>query len=60
MLSACPKIRVDYLHSVTDKVIETDLSIENVFLTELPAVSPDPMKLLKQMKYVGTNFNVCK
>ena len=26
-------------------------------LTKLTAVGPDPMKLLKQMKYAGTYFN---
>ena len=32
--------------------------IENGMLTKLTAVGPDPMKLLKQLKYVGTHFNV--
>ena len=33
-------------------------NVENGMLTKLTAVGPDPVKLLKQIKYVSTHFNV--
>ena len=60
LLSAFHKIRVDHLHQFNNGLSnrKRPFCIENGILTRLTAVSPDPLKLLKQMKYVGLQLNM--
>ena len=59
LLSACHKIRVDHLHQFNNALSnrKRPFCIENGILIRLTAVSPDPFKLLKQLKYVGLQVN---
>ena len=57
--SFCAKVFKDHVSQVSGLSNRNrHFCIENGMLTKLTAVGPDPMKLLKQIKYVGTHFNV--
>ena len=55
-----PKIGVDHLHQFNNGLSnrKRPFCIENGILTRLTAVTPDPLKLLKQTKYVGLQVNM--